>query len=805
MIAARGGPRALSARALRSLVAVALAALMVPVAASPAVANGVPTTYWVDAVNGVDDPLGGTEAAPFKTITYAVATATTLDTILIQPGTYDTTNGEVFPIMAQGECFSGVEGADVTIIHGDGASSNMLWQFLQAGDYIEGLTFENGRNDPGSGLRAICSNLTAAESPRIEDCVFSDNDSGSWGGAGLRVESVGPELAHPLIRGNRFIDNTTTGSGAGLYLYQYVSATVEDNVFIGNDASSGGGMNVVTNDAPLTCSNNYFDDNGAEYGGAVYTSLTGTEEQLYEGNAFYSNWAANQGGVFWMSSATVTMTGNDAGNNSSAHDGGFGYLWHTTVNAENNIIGGAHAVDAGNTWYMYEAALFENNDTVAGSFGSSTVVFLDTAYAEFRNCIYDNPDTESDFISAHLIDHCFVSDADVADPAKNNTLGDGNIIGGDAMMIGGDTHDPRLMTGSPCIDSAETSSAAAVDFYGDPRPIDGDGDGTAVPDMGACEHPALELGALSGEDRYETAAAIALENFDAAETAIVASGQNFPDALSAAGLAGALSAPLLLARTDSVPDVLATTLDTLGVTDIIIVGGEAAVTAAVADALADDGYTIERIAGEDRYETAAEVARRIALESGDGFSKSAFIARGDAFPDALSVSPLAYIDISPILLTRPGALPGFTADVITELDIEHAAVVGGTAAVSDDVKNAVDTLLVANGGAVSLRWFGDDRYATAVDVAENGVDAGIAAFTYVGVATGENYPDALAGGVGAGVQGGVVALTATNALSGATQAMLEDHAATILYLDVFGGPAAVADVVRTAIAEALGW
>ncbi|MBF4510325.1 MAG: cell wall-binding repeat-containing protein [Aeromicrobium sp.] len=83
--------------------------------------------------------------------------------------------------------------------------------------------------------------------------------------------------------------------------------------------------------------------------------------------------------------------------------------------------------------------------------------------------------------------------------------------------------------------------------------------------------------------------------------------------------------------------------------------------------------------------------------------------------------------------------------------------------------------------------------------------AGLASFGYVGVATGENYPDALAGGIGAGVQGGVVALTASSRLSTATKSTLEDHAPGILYVDVFGGTTAVAPAVRTAIEAALGW
>lgn len=782
----------------------ALVALMVPSLGPPAAANGDPVEYWVDPVDG-DNGNPGTEAEPFKTITHAIDVASGLDTIMLLPGTYNAASGETFPLLPGGESFKGVGGADVTIIEGPGTggSNTMIMNNPWIDDFVEGITFTNGGTGTGGALLVSINNgMTAPDSPRISDCVFSDNTAAGSGGGALCIVGAAP-LSHPLVENCLFIRNESSTNGGALKLDGSVSATLRGNAFIDNAAESGGALIVTTTDAPLVCEDNYFDGNDAVYGGAVYISLAGSEEQLFTGNAFYSNEASDQGGAFWLYGATVTMTGNDAGGNSSEGDAGFTYMWHTVVEAENNVIGGSHASDTGGVWYMNEATLFENNDTVAGSTGSEHVVFPATAYAEFTNCIYWNPECEDEFINAHLIAYCCVSDPDVFN-GKNNTDGGGNIVGDDPMMIGGEAHDPRLMYDSPCVDAADPTTAAALDFYGDARPVDGDGDGTALPDMGACERPLAELTPYSGEDRYDTAAMIALANFETADLAIIASGANFPDALSAAGLAGAFGAPLVLTRPDLVPLASADALEDLGVSDVIIIGGPSAVGVAVETALEAD-YAVERIAGLDRYETAALVAERIVEERGDQFSHAAFIARGDAFPDALSVSPGAYSDASPILLTRPDVLPTATAEAIDDLDIEDAVVVGGLAAVSDTVKTQIDGMLLANGGHASDRWFGPDRYATAVAVAENAVDWGFASFGYVGVATGENYPDALAGGVGAGVQGGVVALTASSALSPATKTMLETHGAKVLYLEVFGGTSAVSTIVRTAIEDALGW
>ena len=211
-----------------------------------------------------------------------------------------------------------------------------------------------------------------------------------------------------------------------------------------------------------------------------------------------------------------------------------------------------------------------------------------------------------------------------------------------------------------------------------------------------------------------------------------------------------------------VPTVVSGALNTLGVSDVIIVGGAGAVSAGVESVL-EGTYNVDRIAGADRYETAARVARRIA-EQTSIFWPTVFIARGDEFPDALAASPLAHSMGRPILLVRPDALPGATDDVIDDLGIRWAYIIGGESAVSASVKSTIDGMLLANDGAVSERWAGTTRYETARAVAEKGVEEGFASWSYVGVATGENFPDALAGGVAAGSSYGVIALTGSTAL-----------------------------------------
>jgi putative cell wall-binding protein len=286
--------------------------------------------------------------------------------------------------------------------------------------------------------------------------------------------------------------------------------------------------------------------------------------------------------------------------------------------------------------------------------------------------------------------------------------------------------------------------------------------------------------------------------------AILASGENFPDALAAAGLAGSYEAPLLLTRTASLPTYTTDALSDLGVTDIVIIGGSGAVSDAVANAL-DADYDVSRIWGPTRYETAAEVAAEIADREGSSFGKRAFIARGDEYPDALAISPFAYDAQVPILLTYTDLLAPATAEALDDLDIEGGVVTGGTGAVSDAVKSGVDAITTGNGGTATVRYGGIDRYETAAIIAEDGVDAGYGSWDYVGIATGLNFPDALAGGVAAGANKGVILLTRTDALPSYTPDALAEHGAEVLYAEVYGGPGAVAPAVEDAIWDAMGW
>lgn len=207
---------------------------------------------------------------------------------------------------------------------------------------------------------------------------------------------------------------------------------------------------------------------------------------------------------------------------------------------------------------------------------------------------------------------------------------------------------------------------------------------------------------LSGADRYSTAVAVSRAAFpQSAPVVFLASGENFPDALSSAAAAGTLGGPVLLTGRDTLPPEVAEELARLKPSRVYIAGGDGAVTPAVAaSASAATARAAKRLAGADRYETSAAVA---GLFAGD--RASVFIASGTGFADALSGASAAVAGGAPLLLTQPTSLPASIAAALTRVNAASATVLGGTAAVSTGVAAVVSDAFTrrsaATGGTLS--------------------------------------------------------------------------------------------------------
>ncbi|WLR41774.1 cell wall-binding repeat-containing protein [Bacillus carboniphilus] len=121
----------------------------------------------------------------------------------------------------------------------------------------------------------------------------------------------------------------------------------------------------------------------------------------------------------------------------------------------------------------------------------------------------------------------------------------------------------------------------------------------------------LQIDRIKGADRFETSVEISKDGWDTSDIVLLARGDNYADALAGVPLSHKLDAPLLLTESDSLTDVTMDEISRLNASKVIILGGEVAISEDVKASLKDMGISVERIAGQDRYETAQKIAEVI--------------------------------------------------------------------------------------------------------------------------------------------------------------------------------------------------
>jgi putative cell wall-binding protein len=187
----------------------------------------------------------------------------------------------------------------------------------------------------------------------------------------------------------------------------------------------------------------------------------------------------------------------------------------------------------------------------------------------------------------------------------------------------------------------------------------------------------------TGSNRYETSAYIATHAFTApVDTAYLTTGVNFPDALSVGPLAGMTGRPILLVAPGSSLGPAAAALRTLGVTKLVILGGETTVWSSLQDALDDDPRweRVQRITGTNRYLTSVEVSYEFAM------ADAVFIANGTSFPDALAASWLAAAVGAPVVLSPQSCVPGEALDRLDFNQPRDIYVLGGSTMLGSGVE-----------------------------------------------------------------------------------------------------------------------
>lgn len=347
---------------------------------------------------------------------------------------------------------------------------------------------------------------------------------------------------------------------------------------------------------------------------------------------------------------------------------------------------------------------------------------------------------------------------------------------------------------------------------------------------------------ISGPNRVLTSVALSQSSFEEAETVVLAPAQVYPEALLAAPLATLMEAPVLLAWDDQtddqdvLDDAVAEEIGRLGATNAVIVGRPERLDEALEEQLQEkagmDAENIHRLSAPDRYALAEMIAEEILAYHGwdqqpaDAERENTSLlpfpraAAGDqphpvnpvlalgeheipdrGWPDALAASVLAARHVSPVLLTRVDELPPRTREVLQRDGIDAVRLIGGPAAISESIEQEIRDM-----GHETTRYFGENRYQTSLAVADAVLEDG-ASSQRVFVATGLNYPDALAAGSVVAREGNALILAYGESTDTglAVYDWLRQHAEGIERVTAVGGTAAITTDVLHELATHANW
>ena len=336
----------------------------------------------------------------------------------------------------------------------------------------------------------------------------------------------------------------------------------------------------------------------------------------------------------------------------------------------------------------------------------------------------------------------------------------------------------------------------------------------------------ITLTRYAGASRYDTAVCVSYWTwFDYADTTpdvpkanavVLARGDAFPDALAGGPLAGYVNGPLLLTTPTSLLPSVKTELQRVLEPNkgkvVYLLGGTGSLSSGVASSITSLGYTVKRLAGSDRYQTAIRIAQE--MPSTNLF----FVTTGTNFPDALAAGTYsatatlgATRDSDPatkpvaLLFSNGNRMPSSTGNFIANRAGEH----GNLLLLMTAGGSAEQAATSAFGSNVVEPYTGRDRYETAALIGDGLFTDGAGKLVGwgVGLSSGTNFPDALAGTGMLMLYAQPLLLTNPTSLSYHTKVFLQNHAGDVLnpdtgqpdaFLDVLGGTGAVSTPVANA-------
>ncbi|MFD2044509.1 cell wall-binding repeat-containing protein [Ornithinibacillus salinisoli] len=285
---------------------------------------------------------------------------------------------------------------------------------------------------------------------------------------------------------------------------------------------------------------------------------------------------------------------------------------------------------------------------------------------------------------------------------------------------------------------------------------------------------AIQANEMHGDNRYQTSVAISQKGWeDTSDYVVLGRGDNPIDALTGSVLAKKYHSPLLLTKTNSLPSEASKEIDRLQPKNVIILGGEAAISKVVEKSLENKGINVQRISGENRYATATKIAAEV------GTSNEIILTTGENSPDPLSIAPYAGMKQIPIVLTKPNGLSPEVSEMVKSNGISKVTIIGGETAVSPEVEQQLKQL-----GVIVNRISGSNRYATSVEIAKTYQSEFNLDNVYF--SSGVSYVDALSGSPLAAMQGAPIILlnkdTIPNTVSDWITNQVDTQHTTVNYL-----------------------
>ncbi|MDP3631143.1 MAG: cell wall-binding repeat-containing protein [Actinomycetota bacterium] len=622
----------------------------------------------------------------------------------------------------------------------------------------------------------------------------------SW----VSYEQVGgPGKAHH----NTIVNNTSIGAYAGINIERSHDDLVQGNII--ENAKWG----IMVQGRDSTFSHNATIVDNVLRGGANSTQWGITAE-----NPSHSNTIARNSVTGWLATPLNIQSSNSVyENNTIVNNPKTVPVKASNVIVRNNTFSGSGEVGVQFTGALTDV-VFEGN-TVSGAAEEGVLVLEAMTRLTFvRNTITGNGASASGTLEglyslgiwtdSSFLGNTITNPAGASVQRRPATILDGSTVAVEGNVLSGLVASvlPAATTGASVTIAAPVIESGIWGCTAAGRP------GTwalqqAVPAPTPAPTPApvddsrnVAQTAVQGADRYATNVAISQAAYpNGADTVVIATGANWPDALGGATLANAVDAPILLTTANQLPPVVLAEIRRLGATKAIILGGTSAVGTSVESVLRRELATVERIAGGNRYQTAGAIAKASVARLGAAYDGTVLLATGGSFADALAASPMAAAKGWPILLVGPKGLAGVQA-TLNDIGANKVVILGGAGAIGASVHAA---LVVRYGSSNVARIAGGNRYATSVAIATWAVANAGLDWNRVAMATGANFPDALSGGVLQAQEGSVLLLTTGASLNSDAKSCLALNRAGITAVKYLGGPSALTRGVRTAVMSAL--